>query len=106
MTGCEGGNCLRSHIDLLETYSALSMITKAGVPSHKITVGLSSYGRQFKMTDPKCTHANCTFVGPNSAATPGRCTETPDYISNAEIKEIIARIRRLRSGTLAVVKNS
>jgi hypothetical protein len=89
MSGCEGGNCLRSHVGLGETYNTLVMITKAGVPSHKITVGISSYGRQFRMTDPSCSHANCTFVGPASSATPGRCTETPEYISNAEINEII-----------------
>jgi hypothetical protein len=91
MTNCDGGNCLRSHVDLSETYNALVVITKAGVPSHKITVGISSYGRQFKMTDANCTHANCTYVGPKSTATPGRCTETPEYISNAEIKEIIRK---------------
>jgi hypothetical protein len=91
MAGCPGGNCLRSHVDLIETLSALTMITKAGVPSNKIIVGLTSYGRQFKMTDPSCTHANCTYVGPQSKATPGRCTDVPDYISNAEIKEIIQK---------------
>jgi hypothetical protein len=65
------------------------MITKAGVPSHKLTVGITSYGRQFKMTDPNCSNANCTYVGPQGAGTPGRCTAAPEYISNAEIKEII-----------------
>jgi hypothetical protein len=89
MAGCAGGNCLRSHVDMGETYNALAMITKAGVPSHKITVGIASYGRQFKMTDPNCSHANCTYVGPEGAGTPGRCTDTPEYISLAEIKEII-----------------
>ena len=91
MKGCTGGNCLRSHVDLGETYNALAMITKAGVPSHKITVGIASYGRQFKMTDPNCSHANCTYVGPQGAGTPGRCTDTPEYISLAEIKEIIQK---------------
>lgn len=31
--GCPGGGCLRSHVNLTETLSALSMVTKAGVPS-------------------------------------------------------------------------
>lgn len=65
------------------------MITKAGVPSDKVIVGVTSYGRQFKMTDPNCVGKDCTFVGPKSSATGGRCTKTPEYISNAEIKEII-----------------
>lgn len=89
MTNCKKGNCLRSHVDLLETYDALVMITKAGVPSSKVIVGLASYGRQFKMTDPSCTSANCTFTGPDAKGTPGRCTNIPDYIANAEIEEIL-----------------
>jgi hypothetical protein len=89
MTGCPGGNCLRSHVDFMETYNALAMITKAGAPAEKVMVGLASYGRQFKMVDPSCNHSNCTFIGPESKGTPGRCTEVPDYISNAEIAEII-----------------
>ncbi|KAF2664250.1 hypothetical protein BT63DRAFT_418375 [Microthyrium microscopicum] len=89
-TGCDKGNCLRNHVDFMETYNALTMITKAGVSSHKVLVGLASYGRQFKMTDPNCHTKECTYIGPNASATPGRCTNEPAYISNAEIKEIIA----------------
>ncbi|KAL9473494.1 hypothetical protein ACSS6W_007874 [Trichoderma asperelloides] len=36
---CEGGNCLRSHVNKTETYNALAMLTKAGVKSTKIAVG-------------------------------------------------------------------
>lgn len=46
--GCPTGNCLRSHINRTETLNSLSMITKAGVPSHKILVGVTSYGRSFQ----------------------------------------------------------
>ncbi|KAI0431298.1 hypothetical protein F5Y09DRAFT_340842 [Xylaria sp. FL1042] len=42
------GNCLRSHVNQTETINALSMITKAVVPSNMIAVGVSSYGRPFK----------------------------------------------------------
>jgi hypothetical protein len=91
LEGCKGGNCLRSHVDFMETYNTLAMITKAGVPTDKITVGIASYGRQFKMTDPSCTGKDCTFTGPQSTATPGRCTEVPEYISLAEIKEILQK---------------
>lgn len=72
---------------MTETMSALVMVTKAGVPSNKIVVGVSSYGRSFKMADPSCTGPLCTYTG---TATPGRCTRTPGYISNAEINELIA----------------
>ncbi|KAK2746207.1 hypothetical protein FQN57_003329 [Myotisia sp. PD_48] len=87
--GCPEGNCLRSHVNVTETYNSLVMVTKAGVPSNKIVVGVSSYGRSFKMAEAGCTGSNCRFTGPNSEAKPGRCTDTSGYISNAEINEII-----------------
>ncbi|KAL2830488.1 hypothetical protein BDW59DRAFT_177834 [Aspergillus cavernicola] len=89
-SGCANGNCLRSHVNMTETLSALSMITKAGAPSNKVIVGVSSYGRSFKMTSADCTGPECTYVGSESDATPGRCTQTNGYIANAEINEIIA----------------
>ncbi|KAI3092753.1 CAZyme family GH18 [Penicillium roqueforti] len=87
--GCKGGDCLRSHVNLTETMSALSMVTKAGVPSNKIIVGLSSYGRSFQMTEAGCTGPMCRYVGPDSGATPGECTKTAGYISDAEINRIL-----------------
>ncbi|KAK3988009.1 killer toxin subunits alpha/beta-like protein [Cladorrhinum sp. PSN332] len=89
-SGCPAGNCLQSHVNMTETMNALSMITKAGVPSNKIVVGVTSYGRSFKMTTPGCTGPTCTFTGPASGATKGKCTDTAGYISNAEIREILA----------------
>lgn len=87
--GCPEGDCLRSHVNLTETTSALSMITKAGVPSSKVIVGLASYGRSFKMTKAGCTGPMCRYEGPESSAQPGRCTKTAGYISDAEINEIL-----------------
>ena len=91
--GCPSGNCLRSHINRTETLSALTMITKAGVPSNKVLVGISSYGRSFQMVDPSCTGPNCLYTGDRktSYARPGRCTETSGYLANAEIDEIGGR---------------
>ena len=68
------------------------MITKAGVPSTKIMVGESSYGRSFKMASSGCTGPECLYTGSSSQsdATPGRCTNTGGYLANAEIYEIIA----------------
>ncbi|KAK3939523.1 hypothetical protein QBC46DRAFT_459640 [Diplogelasinospora grovesii] len=89
--GCPAGNCLRSHVNLTETTTVLAMITKASVPTNKIFVGESSYGRSFKMAEAGCTGPTCTFLGDrlNSPAAKGRCTDTSGYISNAEIDEII-----------------
>lgn len=84
------GNCLRSHVNLTETINALSMITKAGVPSNMIAVGVSSYGRSFQMTTPGCWTEQCTYTGPDSGAYEGRCTDTAGYISDFEIEEIIS----------------
>lgn len=79
--GCPNGNCLRSHINRTETYSALAMITKAGVVPEKVFVGVSSYGRSFRMSDPSCTGPQCTFTGAygHSEAEPGQCTGTGGY---------------------------
>lgn len=54
-------------------------------------VGESSYGRSFNMQTSGCTGPDCLFTGSATAsdATPGRCTATGGYISNAEILEII-----------------
>ncbi|KAH9204631.1 putative glycosyl hydrolase, family 18 [Leptodontidium sp. 2 PMI_412] len=89
--GCPTGNCLRSHVNLTETTNALSMITKAGVPSNKVVVGVASYGRSFKMAQAGCTGPACLFTGSArvSNAAKGECTQTGGYISNAEIQEII-----------------
>ncbi|KAH8882896.1 glycoside hydrolase, partial [Thozetella sp. PMI_491] len=89
--GCPGGNCLRSDVNLTETISALVMITKAGVPSNKVIVGVTSYGRSFGMTDPNCWSETCTYLGPDSAAEKGLCTGTAGYISDAEINDISNR---------------
>ncbi|ODA83589.1 hypothetical protein RJ55_02104 [Drechmeria coniospora] len=93
--GCPTGNCLRSHVNLTETMDALSMITKAGMPANKVVVGVSSYGRSFKMAQAGCTGPDCLFTGSArvSNAAKGRCTDTGGYISNAEIQEIIRQGR-------------
>ncbi|RKK65885.1 hypothetical protein BFJ69_g15895 [Fusarium oxysporum] len=91
--GCPAGNCLRSHVNSTETMDALIMITRAGVESHKVVVGVSSYGRSFKMSSSTCRGPQCTFLGGrnDSKAKKGRCTNTAGYISDFEINEIIAK---------------
>lgn len=88
--GCPTGNCLRSHVNLTETFTALSMMTKAGMPSNKLAVGVTSYGRSFKMAEEGCYTEMCLFTGTrlDSDAAPGMCTETAGYIANAEIEEM------------------
>ncbi|KAL5425231.1 hypothetical protein PMIN04_002728 [Paraphaeosphaeria minitans] len=90
--GCPTGNCLRSHVNKTETNTALSMLTKAGVQANQVMVGVSSYGRSFKMVDPACTGVTCKFTGSRtqSDAEPGGCTGTSGYIADAELHSIIA----------------
>ncbi|OKL55218.1 hypothetical protein UA08_09514 [Talaromyces atroroseus] len=83
--GCSGGNCLRSHVNLTETINALSMITKAGVPSNMVAVGVASYARSFEMTTAGCWTDMCTYTGPTSGALPGPCTDTAGYLADYEI---------------------
>jgi GH18 family chitinase/LysM repeat protein len=95
-SGCPSGYCLQSQINITETLGALSMITKAGVPSGKIIPGVTSYGRSFKMSQAGCYGPQCTYTGSatQSNAKPGVCTKTGGYISNAEIFQIISNKKR------------
>jgi chitinase len=82
---CPTGSCLRSHVNLTETISAMSMITKAGVSSNKIAMGVASYARSFQMAEAGCYGPECLFTGPASGAVPGVCTQTAGYIANTEL---------------------
>lgn len=88
--GCEGGNCIRSHVNKTETLYSLAMVTKAGVAANKVMVGVSSYGRSFKMAKADCRGYDCTFLGSrnNSMAKAGACTRTSGYIADAEIRQV------------------
>jgi hypothetical protein len=65
------------------------MITKAGVPSNKIVMGVGSYARSFQQTNPSCYTPECTFTGPTSGATKGECTNTAGYIGFGELQQIV-----------------
>lgn len=78
-------------INSTETAFALSMITKAGVPTNKITVGVSSYGRAFGVSTPGCIGPECLFTGPASGALVGPCTQTAGYLADAEIQSLISQ---------------
>lgn len=69
---------------------SLAMVTKAGVPANKVMVGVSSYGRSFKMAKADCSGPSCTFLGTrnSSVAKAGACTQTSGYIADAEIRQI------------------
>src|ERR1700712_4492017 len=73
---CASGSCLRSHVNLTETRTALSMVTKAGARANQVMMGISSYGCSFKMADPSCTGVTCEFTGSRteSNAEKGSCT--------------------------------
>ncbi|KAL2814526.1 hypothetical protein BDW59DRAFT_167173 [Aspergillus cavernicola] len=89
--GCPSGNCLRSHVNMTETMNSLAMVTKAGVNANKIMVGVSSYGRSFKMSEKGCAGPDCKYEGKRneSPAKKGDCTDTGGYIADAEIFKIM-----------------
>lgn len=91
MVGCEAGNCLRSHINKTETHDAMSMVTKAGLETRQLVIGITSYGRSFRMSQTSCSGPLCTFEGSRSQslAYAAPCTNTRGYMANAEIKDII-----------------
>jgi GH18 family chitinase len=84
---------------MTETISSLAMITKAGVPSAKIIVGITSYGRSFQMTDRSCSGPMCRYTGPESGAEHGKCTDTGGYVSNGEMNAIISAGRVTKKWT-------
>jgi hypothetical protein len=88
--GCELGNCLRSHVNLAETFTALALITKAGVLASKVMVGITSYARSFKMAEVGCDGPDCLYLGARekSEAELGYCTSQGGYIADAEIDQI------------------
>ncbi|KAI5307239.1 hypothetical protein KEM56_002197 [Ascosphaera pollenicola] len=94
--GCPSGMCLRSHVNLTETLTSLAMITKAGVSSNKVVVGISSYGRSFAMKDSNCYGPDCFYTGTSikSNAMPGRCTKIAGYIADAELDELTSSTKR------------
>ncbi|KAK4454184.1 killer toxin subunits alpha beta [Podospora aff. communis PSN243] len=87
--GCEWGNCLRSHVNKTETINSLALITKAGVPAYKVFVGISSYGRSFKMAEIGCHGPDCLYLGERnqSPAAKGYCTGEGGYLADAEIRQ-------------------
>ncbi|KAM7183708.1 hypothetical protein V8F20_012513 [Naviculisporaceae sp. PSN 640] len=94
--GCDNGKCLRSQVNLTETKLSLAMITKAGVPGRKVIVGVTSYGRTYKMASAGCWGPQCSYLGDrmNSPAKKGVCTGTGGYIADAEIGEIMGNKKR------------
>ncbi|KAL4907339.1 hypothetical protein BDW74DRAFT_176116 [Aspergillus multicolor] len=106
--GCEPGNCLRSQINLTETKQSLAMITKAGVPGEKVIVGVTSYGRSFKMASPGCWGPDCQFTGDRltSNALKGECTDTAGYLADAEIADIMADSSRVVTSFIDSSSNS
>ncbi|RDK38944.1 hypothetical protein M752DRAFT_307004 [Aspergillus phoenicis ATCC 13157] len=106
--GCDTGNCLRSQVNLTETKQSLAMITKAGVPGAKVIVGVTSYGRSFKMADPNCWGPDCLYTGDrlNSDAKKGKCTITAGYLAGAEIGEIMKDSSRVVKSYVDTTSNS
>lgn len=90
LSGCNEPtfNCIRSHVNLTETDYTLSMLTKAGVPSNKISVGVASYGKSYVLSDPSCVEPSCTYdrIPPPKSA----CNGLDGQLTNSEINKMIS----------------
>ncbi|KAI6781544.1 uncharacterized protein J7T54_001507 [Emericellopsis cladophorae] len=87
------------HGNVIEMHDALFIITKAGLPSNKISAGTTSYGRSFNMADGDCYPAECYFTGTRLSlgATLGPFTGKSGILVNAEIKKkAIDKLHRQR----------
>lgn len=62
------------------------MISKAPMAINMIIVGVASYGCSFEMTTVGFWTSSCTWEAVGKV---GLCTQTPGYISNAEINQIL-----------------
>jgi hypothetical protein len=78
------------------------------VPSNKVVVGVTSYGRSFAMADASCYTEQCFFTGTaaQSTAAEGPCTGTAGYISDAEIKDIINDPSRVNQNYIDTTSNT
>ncbi|KAI2940976.1 CAZyme family GH18 [Aspergillus niger] len=106
--GCATGNCLRSQVNLTQTKQSLAMITKSGVPGAKVIVGVTSYGRSFKMADPNCSGTDCLYTCDrlHSDAKKGECTNTAGYLAGAEIDDIMKDSSRVVKSYVDTTSNS
>lgn len=86
-SGCGKGDCLRSHVNMSEILTSLALVTKAGVPSNKVAVGVASYGRGFHMVSSNCTGERCPWI--HDATQPiGDCTQEQGLLANAELEKL------------------
>lgn len=61
------------------------MITKAGVPAHKVLVGVATYGRSLKIAESTCYGPDRTFEGTSDESP----ADKGGYLSLAEIDKIL-----------------
>jgi hypothetical protein len=78
------------------------------VPSAKVVVGITSYGRSFAMADGNCYGPDCAFTGTStqSNAQQGPCTQVAGYIADAEIKDILNSPGRINQNFVDPASNS
>ncbi len=62
-----GTNQARPHSSIQDIRDTILLYRRAGVDLSKLNMGLSLYGRSYRLLDPKCKAGyNCRFTGPGS----------------------------------------
>ncbi|KAJ3082437.1 hypothetical protein HK102_001702, partial [Quaeritorhiza haematococci] len=74
------------HNNQTEIEDAIALITRAGVPTNKILLGIGYYGRSFQLSDQSCTSSGCGFSG---GADPGPCSGERGILGYFEIESIL-----------------
>ncbi|KAI9007279.1 hypothetical protein BC832DRAFT_441329 [Gaertneriomyces semiglobifer] len=91
------GPLLNAHNNWTEVEQTMVMVTKAGVDTSKILLGIGFYARSFKLEDPECNYPGCPWSDPGIfdgqnypyAATPGECTKSGGTLAYFEIMDMI-----------------
>ncbi|KAL6703942.1 hypothetical protein ACN47E_008880 [Coniothyrium glycines] len=87
------GSHVLPHTDLKEIDEVLNIAWAHGIPSSKINLGISNYGRGYTVTDSKCAWYGCAFTAGNRA---GACTQEEGMLSGCEIRRLIGE-KQLKS---------
>ncbi|KAF1955249.1 glycoside hydrolase [Byssothecium circinans] len=83
----ELSSVIRGHTDIADIRKDTLPLWYDGLDPSKINFGLALYGRGYTLADQKCTEmSTCKFT---DASKPGRCTNSPGFLSLNEINKLI-----------------
>ena len=82
------GSKVRPQTDITEVQRNMKPLWFGGVDPAKIVMGITYYGRTYKLANTSCGKTGWSFIAGEGGA-PGACTKFPGILSNREIKQLI-----------------